>query len=197
LSTGELFRNAVDSGNELGVLAKGYLDRGELVPDQVTIGIVDAKLGEIASPASGYQGALLDGFPRTPAQAHGLDEALAVRNERVAAVVEIHVPREKLEARLAGRWVCPNCGATYHVRFNPPAVAGVCDRCGSMLIQRKDDTPEAIARRLDIYFGQTAPLLAYYEARGLLHRVDGDQEIDAVTEAIVVAIESGVAATEA
>lgn len=197
LSTGELFRAAVSSGTELGVLAKGYLDRGELVPDAVTIGIVDAKLQAIAANEPSLQGALFDGFPRTAAQAGGLDDALAVRGESVTAVVEIHVPREKLVARLSGRWICPNCGATYHIEFNPPAVAGVCDRCGHQLTQRKDDTPEAITRRLDIYFEQTEPLLAYYEARGLLQRVDGDQQIDAVTEAIVAAIQSRTATSEA
>lgn len=189
LSTGELFRAAVAAGTELGLLAKGYLDRGELVPDGVTIGIVDAKLLEIATGQPDKSGALFDGFPRTAAQAEGLDEVLAKRAEAITAVIEIHVPREKLVARLAGRRICPNCGATYHLEFNPPAVEGVCDRCGHALIQRPDDTPEAITRRLDIYFEQTAPLLDYYQQRGLLHRVDGDRPIDAVTEAIAATIQ--------
>jgi adenylate kinase len=190
LSTGELFRAAVASGTELGVLAKEYLDRGELVPDDVTIGIVDAKLLQIATGEPKRAGALFDGFPRTAAQAAGLDSALARRDERITAVVEIRVPREKLVTRLSGRRVCPNCGATYHIELNPPARAGICDRCGSKLVQRPDDTPEAITRRLDIYFAQTEPLLAYYQERGLLTRVDGDRQIDEVTEAIAAAIDA-------
>jgi len=188
LSTGELFRAAVKHETELGVLAKGFLDRGELVPDEVTIGIVDARLQEVASGAIAKCGALFDGFPRTPAQAEGLDRALASRNDHIDAVIEIRVPREKLIVRLSGRRVCPSCGATYHLEFNAPQVEGVCDRCGSALVQRPDDTPDAIARRLDIYFAQTEPLLNYYDSRGLLKRVDGDGEIDSVTDAIVSAL---------
>ncbi len=190
LSTGELFRAAVKNETELGVLAKGFLDRGELVPDEVTIGIVDAKLLEIASGAIAKCGALFDGFPRTPAQAEGLDLALASRDDSITVVIEIRVPREKLIVRLSGRRVCPSCGATFHLEFNAPKVEGICDRCGSALIQRPDDTPDAIARRLDIYFAQTEPLLNYYESRGLLKRIDGDTEIDRVTDAIVSAIAS-------
>lgn len=195
LSTGELFRHAVSSGTELGLLAKHYLDRGDLVPDAVTVGIVDNKLSEIAAGHNDLRGALFDGFPRTAAQAEGLDDALAKRNEKIDRVVEITVPRATLEARLSGRWVCPACGATYHLEFNPPQQSKVCDRCGAALIQRADDTPEAIKRRLDIYFEQTAPLLAYYESRGLLSQVDGDQSIEAVAEAIGEAID-GASATD-
>jgi len=190
LSTGELFRQAVANGTELGLLAKQYLDRGELVPDAVTVGIVDNKLSEIAAGLNELQGALFDGFPRTAAQAAGLDKALAKRNERINRVIEISVPRGKLEARLTGRWSCPNCGATYHMEFSPPQNDMVCDRCGFGLTQRADDTVDAIKRRLDIYFEQTEPLLAYYESRGLLSRVDGDQTIEAVTEDIAAAIDS-------
>jgi adenylate kinase len=121
-----------------------------------------------------------------------LEGALERRGEPIKAVVEIDVPREFLIERLAGRRVCPSCSATYHVEFNPPAQPGVCDHCGTGLIQRPDDTPEAIKRRLDIYFEQTAPLLAYYEQRGLLSRIDGNRDIDDVTEAIAAAI-AGVA----
>jgi adenylate kinase len=190
LSTGELFRHAVANGTELGLLAKQYLDRGELVPDAVTVGIVDNKLSEISAGQNDLQGALFDGFPRTAAQAAGLDEALAKRNERIDRVIEISVPREKLETRLAGRWSCPNCGATYHMEFNPPQNDKVCDRCGFGLVQRSDDTVDAIKRRLNIYFEQTEPLLDYYEARGLLRRVDGDQSIEQVTAGIAAAIDS-------
>lgn len=196
LSTGELFRAAVANGTELGVLAKGYLDRGELVPDDVTIGIVDNKLQEISAEQPELQGALFDGFPRTAAQAEGLDRALAKRDERIGAVIEVSVPRDKLVARLAGRRVCSICGATYHIEFNPPAREGVCDRCGGELIQRKDDTPEAINRRLETYFAQTEPLLAYYQERGLLTRVDGDRPIDEVTDGIAAAIDAANAARQ-
>jgi adenylate kinase len=190
LSTGDLFRTAIANETELGKLAKGYLDRGELVPDDVTIGIVDAKLSELAAGSNNYEGALLDGFPRTLAQAEGLDQALAKRGERIGSVVEISAPRDKLVARLAGRRVCSKCGATYHVEFNPPPTDGVCERCGGTLIQREDDTPDAINRRLDIYFAQTEPLLDYYEKRGLLRRVNGDRPIDEVSEEIEAAIDS-------
>jgi adenylate kinase len=190
LSTGELFRAAVANGTELGMLAKGYLDRGELVPDDVTIGIVDNKLQEIATGQPELQGALFDGFPRTRAQAEGLDAALARRDERIGTVVEVSVPREKLVERLAGRRVCSNCGATYHMEFNPPSNDNICDRCGSPLIQRDDDTPAAINRRLETYYAQTEPLLAYYQERGLLSRVNGDRPIDEVTDGIASAIDA-------
>jgi adenylate kinase len=188
LSTGELFRNAVANGTELGLLAKQYLDRGELVPDAVTAGIVDNKLSEISAGKNEIDGALFDGFPRTAAQAAALDETLEKRSERIDRVIEITVPREKLEQRLSGRWICPNCGATYHMEFNPPKDDKVCDRCGFGLIQRADDTEDAVKRRLDLYFEQTAPLLVYYEQRGLLSRVDGDRPIEDVTAGIEAAI---------
>jgi adenylate kinase len=187
LSTGDLFRSAVAAGSELGRLAQGYLDRGELVPDDITLAIVEERLEQIAEDPNA-RGALFDGFPRTRAQAEGLDALLAKRDERLAAVIEIDVPREKLIARLAGRRYCPACGATYHVEFNPPQQAGICDRCGGPLVQRPDDTPEAIRRRLDLYDEQTAPLLAFYQQRGLLIRVDGDRPIEEVTHDILAAI---------
>jgi adenylate kinase len=188
LSTGDLFRAEIKSGSELGIQLKAILDRGELVPDQLTLDIVDGRLAAIA--ASGETtGAMFDGFPRTPAQAEGLDEMLAKRDEKIAAVVEISVPREHLVERLAGRRVCPVCGTVYHIVFNPPKYDCLCDKEGAALIQRADDTPDAINRRLDLYFEQTEPLLAYYDARGLLTRVDGDQAIDLVSDEIAAAIE--------
>ncbi len=187
LSTGDLFRSAVAAGSELGRLAQGYLDRGELVPDDITLAIVEERLEQIAEDPN-VRGALFDGFPRTRAQAEGLDVLLAKRDERLAAVIEIDVPRETLIARLAGRRYCPACGATYHVEFNPPQKAGICDRCGGPLVQRPDDTPEAIRRRLDLYDEQTAPLLDFYQQRGLLIRVDGDRPIEEVTHDILAAI---------
>jgi adenylate kinase len=188
LSTGDLFREAIAADSPLGREIKGPYDRGELIPDDLTLGLVEERL-EALDDDPDVRGALFDGFPRTRAQAEGLDAVLAKRGERIDAVVEISVPRDVLIARLAGRRVCPNCGATYHVEFNPPKVEGICDRCGHQLIQRDDDTPEAIGRRLDLYDEKTAPLLAFYEERGLLRRVSGEQSIDKVTKDVLAAIE--------
>jgi adenylate kinase len=186
LSTGELFRAAIAADSELGREIKGPYDRGELIPDDLTLGLVEERLEELDDDPE-IRGALFDGFPRTRAQAEGLDTVLAKRGERIDSVVEISVPRDVLIERLAGRRVCPNCGATYHVIFNPPKVDNICDRCGSRLIQRDDDTPEAIGRRLDLYDEKTAPLVAFYDERGLLKRVSGEQSIDDVTEDILAA----------
>jgi adenylate kinase len=188
LSTGDLFREAIAADSPLGREIKGPYDRGELIPDDLTLGLVEERL-EALDDDPDVRGALFDGFPRTRAQAEGLDAVLAKRGERIDAVVEISVPRDVLIARMAGRRVCPNCGATYHVEFNPPKVEGICDRCGHQLIQRDDDTPEAIGRRLDLYDEKTAPLLAFYEERGLLRRVSGEQSIDKVTKDVLAAIE--------
>ena len=191
LATGDLFRAAIAADSELGRRVKGILDAGELVPDDVTVGLVEEKLDEIkAARAEGTAGggALFDGFPRNRAQAEALDAMLAGRGEAVSAVVVIEVPLEKLVERLAGRRVCSSCGTTYHVEFNPPRQEGVCDRCGGTPVQRHDDTPEAIRKRLGLYVDQTAPLLAYYRERGLLVEVDGDQPIETVTEAIIDAV---------
>lgn len=192
VSSGELFRTAIGRGTEMGLLVNGFLDRGELVPDELTIGVVTSRIAEIAE-AGVHVGALLDGFPRTRPQAVGLDKALSLRGSKITAVVEIHVPRAMLVRRLAGRWICPNCGATYHAKFQPPTVPGVCDRCGSLLTQRADDTEEAIERRLDTYFRETEPLLNFYAEQGLLRRIDGDQRIDEVTEQISTAITAAAA----
>jgi adenylate kinase len=182
LSTGEAFRAAISAQTELGVLAKSYLDRGDLVPDDVTLGIVAAKLDQISSEHGPDRkaGALFDGFPRTLSQAEGLTDELQRRDEKITAVVEIVVPRADLVARLSGRRVCPVDGAVYHVLFNPPKVEGICDKDGALLIQREDDTPEAIERRLNLFDEMTAPVLAYYRTRGLLASVDGTKSIDDV-----------------
>jgi len=193
VSTGDLFRAAMKNGTPLGVLAKGFLDRGELVPDDVTIGIVVERIDRIsAEHAAGraVSGAIFDGFPRTAAQAEGLDAALASRSDAIGAVIEITAPRDVLIERLSGRRVCAGCGATYHVVFAAPAVAGVCDQCGGEVRQRADDTPDAIQRRLALYDEQTAPLLAYYRERGLLVTIDGDRDPAAVTDDVVAAIQS-------
>ncbi len=187
LSTGDLFRAAIASGSQLGQEIKAIYDRGDLIPDALTLELVEQRLREIVRAVGGSEtprGALFDGFPRTIAQAEGLDALLANRGERLAVVVEMVVPLETLVVRLAGRRVCPTCGRTYHVDFQPPKRRRVCDFDDTPLIQRDDDKPEAVKRRLDNYFAQTAPLTDYYRRRGLLVEVDGDRPVDAVRAAI-------------
>ena len=185
VATGDLFREVMSSDTDLGNEVRSYYDRGALVPDDLTIRMLMARIDDVLSGAAEIRGMLLDGFPRNQAQAEALDAALRERGDRVAAVVHVDVPREILMDRLTGRLICPNCGATYHRIFNPPAEAGVCDVCGSILTQRSDDTPEAVERRLSIYYEQTAPVLDYYRRAGLLVDVDGDRPIDEVSASIV------------
>jgi adenylate kinase len=193
VATGELFRAAIADGTELGVQVKSILDRGDLVPDELTNAIVAERLAGIAAQveAGELNGSLFDGFPRTAGQAEALDEILAAHDDRIDAVVEIQVPREDLITRLSGRRVCPVCGTVYHLDADPPRIQGVCDREGATLVQRDDDTPDAIRRRLENYDSQTAPLLSYYDERGLVTRIDGNQAIAAVTDAILDAIAAG------
>jgi adenylate kinase len=188
ISTGDLFREVMAGDSELGNEIRSYYDRGALVPDALTIRMLMAHVDQVLSDESTMRGMLLDGFPRNQAQAEALDSALRERGDRLAAVVHVDVPRERLMERLTGRLVCPNCGATYHRVFNPPRVENVCDVCGSQLIQRSDDTPEAVERRLSIYYEQTAPVLDYYRTAGLLLDVDGDRPIVEVSEGIVEAL---------
>lgn len=191
IATGELFRSAIEAETDLGRRIKAIYDAGQLVPDDLTVALVEERLDEIGrrrALGEGVRGAIYDGFPRTRAQAEALDKALAARGEAVSIVVQIDVPVDKLIARLAGRRVCSGCGRVFHVEFNPPPMDGVCDVCGGELRQRADDTPEAVQRRLDLYFAETAPLLRYYDDRGLVVRLDGDRPIDELTEAIVAAI---------
>jgi adenylate kinase len=175
ISTGDMFRKAIANQTPLGLEVKAYLDSGRLVPDDLTIRVVRERLGE-ADAADGF---LLDGFPRTLPQAEALDGMLRDIGKPLDAALYIHVPQEVLLARLTGRRVCRACGATYHVTFQPPARAGVCDQCGGELYQRSDDTEEAVHTRLEQY-AQTAPLVEYYRERGLLRQVDGEQPIETV-----------------
>ncbi|GEA18252.1 adenylate kinase [Moorella sp. E306M] len=184
ISTGDMFRQAIKEGTELGRQAEKYLQSGGLVPDDVTIGLIQERL----SQSDCRQGFLLDGFPRTVAQAEALDAWLAGRKEKLDAVIDIEVPREELMARLTGRRVCRQCGATYHLQYNPPAEAGKCDVCGGELIQRADDTAATVGKRLDVYNEQTAPLITYYRQRGLLKEIDGSGDIAAVSRAIGAAL---------
>ena len=159
VATGDLFRALMASDSELAREVRFYYDRGALVPDDLTVRVLVARLDELEREQPNHRGVLLDGFPRNRAQAEALDRVLRERGDDLVAVIQLVVPREALIERLSGRLVCQQCGATYHRIFNPPRQPGVCDRCGGPLIQRSDDTPEAIARRLDIYEEQTAPLL--------------------------------------
>jgi adenylate kinase len=193
VATGDLFRAAIAQKSELGLQVQAILESGNLVPDELTNAIVQVRLAQIAAAkAKGEDvaGALFDGFPRTEPQARTLDEILANQGESLTAVVEIDVPREKLVARLAGRRVCESCGTVYHVEADPPAVPGICNKCGGKLLQREDDTPEAITRRLELYDDLTRPLLAYYAEQGVLERVDGDQDIQKVEQDLLDAIQS-------
>lgn len=176
VSTGELFRENLKKETELGLLAKGYMERGELVPDEVTVGMVRERL----SRADARKGAILDGFPRTIAQAEALEELLVEMDHQLAVVPNIQVPDDVLLARLAGRWTCRKCGAMYHQLFSPPQEEGVCDRCGGELYQRPDDTPDTQKHRIEVYKEQTAPLIDYYREKGLLAEVDGRPGIDKI-----------------
>lgn len=176
ISTGDMFRLAIKEGTALGKKAKAFMDEGQLVPDEVTTGIVEERL----SKADCEKGFLLDGFPRTIPQAESLDEITTKLGKTIDHVIHVDVPQEKLVARLTGRRVCPTCGTTYHVENNPPKVEGVCDKDGAKLEQRKDDTEETVQKRLDVNVAQTQPLLDFYQEKGVLFTVNGDQAIDAV-----------------
>lgn len=180
ISTGDMFRKAIKDQTELGMEAKRYMDQGALVPDHVTIGIVKDRLSE-SDCKSGF---LLDGFPRTVDQAKALDEILTSLDSKIDYVINIDVDLDILKERLTGRRICRSCGATYHMIFNPPAVAGTCDKCGGELYQRKDDNEETVGNRLDVYVSQTKPLLDYYSLAGNLVNINGQQSIDLVFEEI-------------
>jgi adenylate kinase len=184
VSSGDLFRENLKNQTDLGKLAKGYMDRGELVPDDVTIAMVKDRI----SRPDCEKGVLLDGFPRTPAHAEALDKMLATLNGAVNCVPYISVPAEVLIERLSGRWTCPACGNVYHEKFNPPQTAGKCDADGVALIQRDDDKPATVKNRISVYVQQTAPLIAYYREKGLLAEVDGTQSIDAVSTLMLKAV---------
>ncbi|KQL52143.1 adenylate kinase [Heyndrickxia shackletonii] len=176
ISTGDMFRAAIKEGTELGVKAKSFMDKGELVPDEVTIGIVRERL----SKKDCEDGFLLDGFPRTVPQAESLEAILTDLNKQIDFCVNIQVDKDILMERLTGRRICKNCGATYHLVFNPPANPGVCDRCGGELYQRADDNEETVQNRLEVNIKQTQPLLDFYEQKGYLRTINGQQDINKV-----------------
>jgi len=172
ISTGDMFREAVQNETPLGKEAKKYMDEGKLVPDEVTIGIVEERLAQDDC----NQGFLLDGFPRTTKQAEALDEVLERLDKKIDAAINITVPNEVLVRRMVGRVSCKDCKAIYNLEFNPPAQTGVCDKCGGSLTQRSDDQEETARKRLEVYSEQTAPLLAYYEKKDVLHTLRGDRD---------------------
>jgi adenylate kinase len=177
ISTGDIFRAAMKNETEMGLKAKAYIDKGELVPDEVTNGIVKDRLAEDDTKV----GFMLDGFPRNLAQAEALDQMLADSDRKLDAVLNIHVEPEVLVERLTGRFICRNCGATYHKLYHMPKVEGTCDVCGSHdFYQREDDKPETVKNRLDVNIKMNTPLVDYYQVKNVLHTVDGQQDIDKV-----------------
>lgn len=184
ISSGDIFRENFHNKTELGKLAEEYMARGELVPDDVTIGMIRERL----SRADCERGALLDGFPRTPDQAKGLDEMLADLGGRVNAVLYLKISEASLIRRLTGRWMCKAQGHIYHAEFKPPKRPGVCDVDGSELYQREDDMADTVRNRIRIYFEQTAPMVQHYRDVGLLVEIDGEQHIEQVTDSMLNAI---------
>ena len=180
ISTGDIFRANLKQGTELGLKAKTYMDKGELVPDELTCDLVVDRISK-DDAANGY---VLDGFPRTIPQAEALTNALAARGEAIDFAIDVDVPDENIINRMAGRRACVGCGATYHIEFAPPKAEGICDVCGKELILRDDDKPETVANRLRVYHEQTQPLIEYYTDKNVLYTVDGTQDIDKVFEDI-------------
>lgn len=177
ISTGDMFRDAMKNETELGLLAKSFIDKGELVPDEVTNGIVKDRLSQDDTD----KGFLLDGFPRTLAQAEELDTILEELGKKVDNVLNIHVESDVLVDRLAGRFICKDCGATYHKLFNPPKVEGTCDRCGGHnFYQREDDKPETVKNRLAVNIKNSEPILEYYNSLGVMNTIDGNRDIQDV-----------------
>ncbi len=185
ISTGDIFRENIKNNTELGKKAKSYMDKGLLVPDDLVIALVEDRLNK----DDAKEGFLLDGFPRTVAQAVSLDSILDKNDDKLTKVINISVDPEILIERAVGRRVCKICGMTYHVKFNPPKEEGVCDKDGTKLIQRDDDTEETVKTRISVYFDQTAPLIDYYRAQNLLIDIDGAKDIDKVFDDIVIGLE--------
>jgi len=185
VASGDLFRQAVERKTQLGLLAKSYMDKGELVPDEITIRMI---LERIEQPDCA-SGCLLDGFPRTLSQAEALDKALSEKGKSVNKVVYIEVPSEELVRRLSGRWLCRICQTPYHVINSPPRTPGKCDKCGGELYQRSDDKEETVRQRLNVFLVQTLPILEYYRSQGKLVSVNGDRKIEEVTKEILSALE--------
>ncbi|MCK5879041.1 MAG: adenylate kinase [Holophagae bacterium] len=181
VSTGDILRNAVKMGTEMGLKAKAVMDRGDLIPDDVILGIIKNRLLK-PDCANGF---LLDGFPRTLGQAEGFD-----RLDSVNCAIQIDVPDDVLVKRLVSRRTCPSCGTMYHLGYHPPEVAGVCDKCGSTLVQREDDREDVVKSRFRVYVDKTAPLIGYYREKSVLHNVDGNRNVKLVFSDIVQIVEA-------
>jgi adenylate kinase len=188
IASGDLFRQAVEEKTEVGLLAKSYMDKGELVPDEITIKMI---LERVNQPDC-TSGCLLDGFPRTLHQAKVLDEALREQGKSIDKAVYIEVPNEELVKRLSGRWLCRTCQAPYHIISSPPRTPGKCDKCGGELYQRSDDREETVKERLNLFFAQTVPILDYYKKQNKLIRVNGNLGMRGVTREIISALKAGV-----
>lgn len=184
IASGDLFREAVNKGNELGRQAKSYMEKGLLVPDEITTKMILERLA--ASDCD--KGFILDGYPRTLEQAKALDKALKQRGEEVEKAVYINVSVEELVGRLSGRFICRNCQTPYHEINSPPKVAGMCDRCGGELYQRPDDSPETVRKRLGVYFAETAPLIDYYREAGKLVEINGGRGVEEVGEELIAVL---------
>ncbi|NLV76486.1 MAG: adenylate kinase [Tissierellia bacterium] len=185
ISTGDIFRENIKQGTELGKKAKEYIDKGLLVPDDIVVSIVKDRILE----EDCKNGFLLDGFPRTLNQGEALDDELSQMNLKLDKVININVEKEVLIERTIGRRICKDCGATYHIKFNPPVKEGICDNCGGKLYQRDDDTQETIEKRIEVYQKQTKPLIDYYTKKGLILNVDGTKKISEIFDEIVEALE--------
>lgn len=181
ISTGDIFRANIKNGTELGMKAKSFMDKGELVPDELTIGMLLDRV-EQQDCKAGY---VLDGFPRTIPQAEELDRELSKRNEKIDYAVDVDVPDENIVKRMSGRRACLKCGATYHMEHIPPKKEGICDSCGSELVLRDDDKAETVLKRLQVYHDQTQPLIDFYTGKGILRTVDGTLDMQDVFAAIV------------
>ncbi len=180
ISTGDIFRANIKNNTELGKKAKGYMDAGQLVPDELVVDLVVDRI----KAEDCMKGFILDGFPRTIPQAEALDYALNNQNEKIDYAINVDVPDENIITRMSGRRACVGCGATYHIVYNPTKVEGICDTCGQNLILREDDKPETVKKRLEVYHEQTQPLIDHYSAKGALLTVDGTQDINDVFAAI-------------
>ena len=185
ISTGDMFRKAIKDETDLGKEAKSYMDRGELVPDEETEGIVKDRISE----DDAKKGFLLDGFPRTIEQAEALSNIMKELDREIDAVINIEVPEEELMNRLTGRRICEKCGTTYHLVFNPPKVDGICDLDGGKLYQREDDNPETVANRLNVNVKQSKPILEFYDNKNVLKNIDGSRDIKVVTNDVIDILE--------
>jgi adenylate kinase len=188
IATGDLFRQALEQGTELGIKAKSYMEKGVLVPDQITIQMV---LERLSAPDC-ERGAILDGFPRNLEQAEALDKALSQEDKAIDKVIYIKVSEEELLKRLSGRWICRRCQAPYHITNSPPKVWGKCDKCGGELYQRPDDTEASIKKRLEVYSDETAPLIDYYTQTGKLLEIDGEGSVAEIGRKITTTLQEGI-----